>query len=118
MSSSALGARSSAALVPAGGRFDGLLAFRGSASIEGELLGRIEGAGQLRVGSGAAVSGPVEVDELLSAGSIEGEVRAHERAELAPGATLRGTLQAPKIAVASGAIIQGHCRVGTPPTDE
>lgn len=99
-------------VVPAGGRFEGTIAFRGEAGIDGEVVGPVEGAGRLEIGASGRVVGPVSVDELVSHGVIEGDVSASERARLEAGATLRGTLSAPRLAVANGAVIQGRCSVG------
>jgi cytoskeletal protein CcmA (bactofilin family) len=99
-------------VVPAGARFEGLIAFRDDARIEGEVVGRISGTGRLEVGDEASISGPIEVAELLSSGHIEGDVEAGIRTELSEGATLSGTLRTKRLAVADGAVIQGRCRVG------
>lgn len=99
-------------LVPAGGRFEGLIAFRGSARVAGEVVGPIEGTGRLELLATAHVSGPVKVTELESAGTIDGDVEVGEIARFESGATLRGTLRAPRLAVANGALIQGRCSVG------
>jgi cytoskeletal protein CcmA (bactofilin family) len=105
--------RFTAPVVPAGGRFEGIVAFRGSARIDGEVLGPVEGTGQLELGEDARVEGRVEVDELVSRGLVEGDVSARSRACLETGATLRGTLTSPRLAVANGAVIQGRCSTGS-----
>lgn len=99
-------------LIPAGGRFEGLIAFRGVARVAGEVVGPIEGPGHLELLATAQVHGPVTVAELDSAGTIDGDVVASEVARFGSGATLRGTLTAPRLAVANGAVIQGRCSVG------
>lgn len=99
--------------VPAGGRFVGLLAFRGPAVlVEGEVIGPIVGAGSLELAGTGVVVGDVQVDELLCAGRIDGDVTVRQLARIEEGATLRGTLGAPRAAVANGALIQGRCSVG------
>jgi len=103
-----------APVVPEGGRFEGRVVFRGAARIEGEVVGSVEGAGRLELAEGARVSGPIDVDELVSEGEVEGDVGARRRAALASGATLRGTLRAVRLSVANGAVIQGRCAVGSP----
>ncbi|HEM45517.1 MAG TPA: polymer-forming cytoskeletal protein [Alphaproteobacteria bacterium] len=105
--------RFTAPVVPAGGRFEGVVAFRGRARIDGEVVGPVEGTGQLELGEGARVEGRVDVDELVSRGLVEGDVSARHRACLEAGATLRGTLTSPRLAVANGAVIQGRCSTGS-----
>lgn len=99
-------------LVPPGGRFEGRVAFRDAARLAGEVVGPVEGGGRLELLETARVKGPVSVGELVSAGSIEGDVAARGAARLDEGATLRGTLNALRLAVANGALIQGRCSVG------
>ena len=98
--------------VPAGGRFVGLLAFRGPTVVEGEVIGPVVGSSSLEVTGTAVVIGDVRVDELHCAGRIEGDVTVRHVARIDEGATLRGTLGAPRAAVANGALIQGRCSVG------
>jgi cytoskeletal protein CcmA (bactofilin family) len=98
-------------LVPRGGRFVGVVAFYGSAEIDGEVEGPVRATGVLRLGDSAIVRGPVEVDELIVAGLVEGDVRARCRVKLESGATVRGTLVSPILAMADGAVVEGECRL-------
>lgn len=100
-------------LIPEGGRFEGLVVFRGEGCVEGEVQGAIDAQGKLRVGPASSIEGPVNVDHLDLAGNVEGEVVARESAKLDQGATLRGTLRSPRVSVAEGARIQGPCRIGS-----
>ena len=99
-------------VVPVGGRFEGLIAFRDEARIEGDVIGQISGTGRLEVGEEASVSGRIQVTELVIAGRVKGDVETSKRIELDEGATLSGTLRTERLAVADGAVIQGRCRVG------
>ncbi|MDG2332824.1 MAG: polymer-forming cytoskeletal protein [Myxococcota bacterium] len=99
-------------LVPEGAHFEGRVYFRGERAIHGEVVGPIEAAGRLTVGSEARIQGCVRAESLTLAGRIEGEVVALERACLEEGATLRGTLSSPRVSVAEGALLEGPCRVG------
>jgi len=99
-------------VVPVGGRFEGLIAFRNEVRIEGHVIGRISGTGRLEIGEDASVSGPIQVTELVNAGRIDGDVETCNRIELDEGATLSGTLRTKRLAVADGAVIQGRCYVG------
>jgi len=100
-------------VVPSGGRFEGLLAFRDGARVAGEVVGPVEGSGLLEIDESGGVSGPIEVDELVCRGRIDGDVATRSRACLEAGATLRGTLTTARLAVANGAVIQGRCAVGS-----
>ena len=69
-------------LVGESGRFEGLVTFHGSAQVDGEIEGEIVCRGTLRLGETARVSGVIEVDELIVAGSLKGEATARKRIEL------------------------------------
>ncbi|HIF98808.1 MAG TPA: polymer-forming cytoskeletal protein [Myxococcales bacterium] len=105
-------ASSSPSLVPRECRFLGSVFIGSGAEIHGEVVGPVRGAGRLVVGPDAKIRGAVEVGILELAGQVEGEITALERASLAEGATLRGTLSSPSVRVAEGAHIQGPCRIG------
>lgn len=98
----------------AGSHFDGLLTFRGAARVDGSITGTIHATGRLVIGPEAHVRAQVEVDELVVAGLLEGEVRAHQRTELMASGRLIGDLVTPRIKVAEGGVLQGRCRT-TPP---
>lgn len=99
------------ALVPGGGRFEGVVAFRGEARVDGAVEGRVEGSGRLSVGASGRIEGDVEVDALVLGGTIEGDVRVRDTATLEGGATLRGTLEAGLLEMADGAVLEGRCSV-------
>ncbi len=112
--SPARGPSPSTTLVPAGGRFVGLVACRGDARIDGLIEGEVRADGSLQLGPTARVQGEIEVDELIIAGSLEGDVRARTRIELRASARVNGVLEAPLLVMADGSILEGCCRVGIP----
>lgn len=93
-------------------RFEGVLTFRGAARVEGGLEGEIVGEGRLILGPRAKVRARIEVDELVVAGSVEGEVTVRTRVELLGGARLSGKLSTPRLSVADGAHLAADCRMG------
>ncbi len=97
-----------------GSHFDGLLTFRGAARVDGSITGTIHAVGRLVIGPDAHVRGQVEVDELVVAGLLEGDVRAHRRAELLPTGRVIGDLVTPRIKMAEGGVLQGSCRTARP----
>jgi cytoskeletal protein CcmA (bactofilin family) len=101
-------------LIAAGAEFHGLLALDGPARVEGLLRGEIAGPGPLWIGPRASVEARIETDELLVAGALAGEVRVSRRISLAGTARVRGELQAPSLALAEGALVEGHCTAGVP----
>jgi len=99
-------------LLAPGTEFRGLLVIHGSARIEGCVRGEIVGAERLEIGEAGVVEARVEADEVVVAGSLEGEVRARRRVELLASARVHGTIETPRLALAEGALFEGHCRTG------
>ena len=95
-----------------GARFVGLLSFRGTAVIEGELKGEILAEGTLVLGPEAYVEARIEVDQLISFGRASGEIVARKRIELAATAVVRGVLRTPSLVVAEGCLVQARCHTG------
>ena len=95
-----------------GTHFEGLLTFRGRARIEGELRGEIVGHGLLEVGASAKAIARIEVDELVVAGQIEGNVRANQRVELLASGCIRGDVSTPRLVIAEGGLLLGRCTTG------
>jgi cytoskeletal protein CcmA (bactofilin family) len=96
------------ALVAAGARFRGLVAFRGRARVEGRVEGDIIAWGRVEIGPDAHVYGDVEADEAVVAGEVRGGIRARRRIELRAGARVEGDLRAPRLALADGALLHGR----------
>ncbi len=97
--------------------FEGLLTFKGSARIDGELRGDVVAEGLLVIGPGGRVTANVEVDELVVGGVIDGDVVARERVEVLAGARVVGSLRSPRLTVADGATLLGRCQTSGPAAD-
>jgi cytoskeletal protein CcmA (bactofilin family) len=95
-----------------GTRFEGLLTFRGRARVDGSLTGEISGHGVLVLGPGARAEARVEVDELIVAGEVEGDVRARRRVELLATGCIRGDVETPRLVIAEGGRLLGRCTTG------
>jgi cytoskeletal protein CcmA (bactofilin family) len=107
------------ALVPEGGRFEGLVATRGDSrlegAVEGEVLvaGRVEVgekvvAGRVEVGEKAQVRARIEADEIVIEGAVEGDVTSRRLVELGPAAVLEGNLDTPRLVTADGCRFDGR----------
>jgi cytoskeletal protein CcmA (bactofilin family) len=99
-------------LIGAGTAFEGLVSFRGRALIDGELRGEVVASGALHIGEAATVRARIEVDALIVAGSLEGEVIARERIEVLSTARVTGVLNAPRVSLADGCVVDGRCEAG------
>lgn len=94
-------------VIDAGASFEGLLTFRGSARVDGELAGRVVADGCLVIGPRGRVRATLEVDELVVAGSFEGEASVRERVELLSTSRVVGRMRAPRFALAEGCRFDG-----------
>ena len=107
-----LDAGDDATVLGPGTRFDGLLTFRGRARVDGSLTGEISGHGVLVLGPGGRAEARVEVDELIVAGEVEGDVRARRRVELLATGCIRGDVETPRLVIAEGGRLLGRCTTG------
>jgi cytoskeletal protein CcmA (bactofilin family) len=92
--------------------FEGVLSFRGDVRVEGRLRGEVYAVGGLRVEAGASIEGRVEVDDLIVAGSVRGEVIARRRLELLPTARVEASVRTTNLALSDGCVLQGRCEAG------
>ena len=96
-----------------GARFEGTLAFRGEARVEGELEGAVLGRGTLHVAPGAVVRAQIDAEELVVAGTVEGDVVAPRRVVLLAGARLVGNVRTSRLSLADGSVLEGRCEMLT-----
>ena len=93
--------------------YQGLLAFRGEARVDGDFRGDIRVEGTLWIGEHATVRGHIEADEVVIGGVFEGEIAALGRIELLATARVEGRLEAPRVAVREGGQFEGDFRAGS-----
>jgi cytoskeletal protein CcmA (bactofilin family) len=96
------------AFLGAGTSFEGTLRFRGMVRIDSHFKGTIESDGVLVLGQKAHVEGTLNVGQVITAGTIEGEVVASSKATLQKGSLLNGTLTTPVIDMEEGARLEGR----------
>lgn len=101
--------RTRAPLLGPGASFSGLVVLHGDALLEGSVRGEIVGAEILRIGESARVEASIQAEEVVVAGTLEGELRAGRRVELLPTARVRGSIDTPRLALADGCVFEGRC---------
>lgn len=69
--------------------------------------------GSLKVGQGAKVKGALTADEVLVQGTVEGTIKAR-RVEIASTADVSGEIWHEVLAIAAGALVDGHFKRMTP----
>jgi cytoskeletal protein CcmA (bactofilin family) len=90
---------------------EGDLSFSNELLIDGKVNGKINATGTLIVGKNARVRGEVRVKSVTIQGTIEGNVFASERCVLESGATLRGDIDSPRLALDENASFLGRAKV-------
>lgn len=97
-----------APLVPEGATYAGMIHFRGSLRLDGDVAGDIRGDGILFISETAKVTGSVRVDQLVLEGHLEGAVNVANEAVLSPGSTLDGSLKAHRLRLEEGASLSAN----------
>lgn len=79
------------------------------------FCGTVEGdcdiSGPLTLAEGGRWKGTLKAIDIIVAGTVEGDVVARERVEIAGTARVAGSLSGASIAVAEGAVIEGEIKV-------
>ena len=100
-------------VLAAGSCFEGVLALRGPARIEGELRGQVVGPGPLWITAAASVEADLDLETVIISGRLLGRVQASARIELRATAFVEGDLSAPTLLVAEGCHWNGRSHHST-----
>jgi cytoskeletal protein CcmA (bactofilin family) len=93
-----------------GAKVSGKLNFQAPAQIDGEVEGEITGD-TLMVARDASIHARIAARRITVAGSVSGEIIAHERLELLPTARLRCTVTTASLILNEGAQFDGECKM-------
>ena len=90
---------------------------KGSHVVRGRVEGKCDVDGSVTLAEGARWKGTLRATDVLIAGTVEGDVVAGQRVEIAGTARITGSLAGHSIAVGEGAVIEGDIKVtdGTGP---
>lgn len=94
------------ALMGAGSRYEGDLAFEGRVRVDGHFTGRIYTEELLEVGPQGVIEGAADVARAIVAGRLDGDIRVRERLVLEPGSVVTGKLDAGIVDLKPGARIE------------
>lgn len=86
----------------------------GVVRVEGIVEGHVGAESQVLVAKGGEVRGDIETREAIIGGVVRGGIECSERVEVQSGAVVTGDITTSRIAVAEGATIDGHIRMGEP----
>ncbi len=93
-----------------GTTLQGETTFQAMLRVDGNLTGRITSeAGTLIVGSTGRVDANILVAAAIIGGTVNGDIIAGERLELGRTAHVVGNIQAPRLVIEDGAILEGSC---------
>ncbi len=90
-----------------GARFEGSIRCEGCARIAGRLTGDLVAGGPVLVTATGSVSGDVIAAAAKVEGAIGGSLEVRGRAEVDAGARVGGRLEAARLDVAAGALLEG-----------
>ena len=80
--------------------------------VNGHIAGKvISQKGTLIVAPEARLDCDIEVGVAIISGLVKGDVVAHERVELGPGATIKGNILTSSLSMKPGAVLHGDCRM-------
>jgi cytoskeletal protein CcmA (bactofilin family) len=89
----------------------GDLTFRNELLIDGEVEGTIKSSGTLTIGQHAHIRADITAAAVTIHGTVNGNVSASERCVLEPGATVRGDIEAPRLALDENATFLGNAKI-------
>ena len=98
-------------ILSSGVSIEGDVSFRTELLIDGEIKGNVTSGGTLTVGEHARIVGDIDVVSVTVKGTVQGNINASERCTLAAGATLRGDIASPRLAVDENASFSGSCKI-------
>ncbi len=94
----------------AGPELSGEISFRDMLRINGHIAGTVYSErGTLIVDDTARVDANVEVAVAVINGIINGDIMAHQKVEIGPGAKIYGNIWTRSIAIRDGALFEGVC---------
>ena len=84
--------------------------FHAMLRVDGHLTGSVSSeGGTLIVGSSGRVDANIHVASAMINGMVKGDIIATERLELGRTARIAGNIQAPRLVIEDGAILEGNC---------
>lgn len=98
--------------------FTGNIESDGSVKVEGRVEGDIKAEGDITILVNAVVVGNIWCENLILAGSVNGNIHAKSNLHLESTARLKGDVEIHSLVTDEGAIFEGNCKMVEPPSDE
>lgn len=92
--------------------FEGTLSFKETIRVDGRIKGKLMSSdGTVIVGENAVIEADIDVAVAIIRGKINGRIEAGQRIEVYPPAHIDGDISAPSVAIDSGVVFNGTCRM-------
>jgi len=101
-----------ATVISKGVKIEGKLSCSGSIRLDGEVKGDISSQSAVIIGENGKVNGQINAENITIGGHVTGTVKAKEKLVLDAKANLQGDVITKTIAVESGAVFNGNCKMG------
>jgi excisionase family DNA binding protein len=76
--------------------------------INGKFEGTLDTKGMLMIGAKADIKANITGDSISISGNVKGNIKATKILKMEPTARLEGDVQAPKVSIAEGAVLNGN----------
>ena len=107
------GSSEEATVISKGVKIEGKLSCSGSIRLDGEVQGDISSQSTVIIGENGKVNGQINAENITIGGKVTGTVRAKDKLVLDAKANLQGDIFSKAIAIESGAVFNGNCKMGS-----
>lgn len=107
------GSTFAAIVIERNSKFSGQLKFAGVITIDGQVEGELI-ADRIVINEGGIVNAAIDGSTVVIAGTVRGDIRAHNELEILPSGIVEGAVTAPAITVRRGGRVEGRCTIGVP----
>jgi len=91
--------------------FSGVMNFTDSLKINGNFEGEIVSTGFLYVDVGAVVNADIEVDSIVIAGVVRGNIVASSHVEMMSGGQVYGNVRTSRLRISDNVVFEGKCEM-------
>ena len=98
-------------IIGKGSTFEGTLSVMNSLRVEGIVRGKINCTETLTLGREGMIEAEIDAKNAILSGKIVGDIRANEKVELEPHATLHGDITTRQLIINEGAFFHGNCEM-------
>jgi cytoskeletal protein CcmA (bactofilin family) len=99
------------AFLDEGSEIEGTYRCSGTVMLDAKLRGEITASNTLIIGDHGVVEATVRAASVVVRGKVVGNVSASESIELKATARVTGDVEAPRIVMEAGAVLDGRCRM-------